>query len=409
VAGWKRSLYVLWFVQFMTITAMTLGLTFVPFFLEHDPALNVTDEADRLLYTSLIFAGPFFTTILTTPIWGWLADRSGRKRQVVRAAVGLGVSQVLMGFAQSPGELVAIRIAQGLVSGVVAANLGLISAVTPEEEQGRALSILQSATPAGLVFGPVIGGALASSLGYRPVFWLLGGVILLMGLLAALLLREEGFMPTRAPNPFRGLYETARHVLAAPPMRFAFAVLFTTQVAWTIAQGVFAIYAGELIERTVFEQGLATSWWNLEVGFTAIGMTLTGLANFLMSHLWGRAFDQGRRYLTVLGAGLLAATTAVLALWPPWWIVLLARLGIGAGFGGAATLQYPTISARVPREERGQFMGLATATVNAGNLVGFVASGFLAQVMGESGNFLVAAVLYLCVCLAAVRAERGGR
>lgn len=205
--SWKRALVVLWIVQFLTTLAMNLGLTFVPFFLAEDPHLHVTDHHDLVLYTSLILAGPFFTTILATPLWGWVADRSGRKRQVVRAAVGLGLTQILMALARTPEQLVAIRLLQGMISGVLAACLGLMAAMAPEDHRGRAIATLQSAIPAGQIFGPVFGGFLASAIGYRPVYWVLGSLVLLTGLLALALVREEGFVPRKGRgNPFVELW-----------------------------------------------------------------------------------------------------------------------------------------------------------------------------------------------------------
>ncbi|MCK6508640.1 MFS transporter [Myxococcota bacterium] len=182
--SWRSVLVILWIVQFLVTMATTLGLTFVPFYLEKDPFLAVTVDADRLFYTSLILAGPFFTTLIATPFWGWMGDRTGHKKQVLRAIVGLGITQLLMGFATSPLQLVLIRMLQGMVSGVIAANLGLLSAITPEEHQGRAISILQSSNTVGLVLGPMIGGTLAHALGFRPVYWLIGGVILLTTLVS---------------------------------------------------------------------------------------------------------------------------------------------------------------------------------------------------------------------------------
>src|SRR5262245_48790621 len=171
---WRRTLRVLWVVQFLTTLAMNLGLTFVPFFLADDPVLAVRDEPARAVYTGLILAGPFFTTIVFTPLWGWVADRTGPKRQVVRACFGLGVTQLSMALARSPDQLVAIRMLQGMISGVLAASLGLVAVVTPTSHQGRAIAVIQSATPAGQIFGPVLGAALAGAAGFRATYALLG-------------------------------------------------------------------------------------------------------------------------------------------------------------------------------------------------------------------------------------------
>jgi DHA1 family multidrug resistance protein-like MFS transporter len=400
---------VLWLVQFLTTLAMTLGLTFVPFFLRDDPVLGVRDEAARALYTGLILAGPFFTTILFTPLWGWVADRTGPKRQVVRACFGLGLTQLLMAAARSPDQMVAIRILQGVVSGVLSASLGLVATVTPKARQGEAIARLQSATPAGQIFGPVLGGVLATTLGFRATYALLGILILATGFLCWRLLRQDGFVPSAPANPFVALYRSGRQALAHPLLRQALSILLGGQFAFTIAQGVFAIYAGKLIAGTVAARALAPAWWSTGVGFTALAMTVTGLANFLGSPWWGRLHDRRVPLLTPAGLALLAGSLLLLVVWPPWWAVLLARAGIGLGVGATSTLQFAVVSGQVAPEERGQFMGLATALSHVGNLAGFVLGGVLAAWWSEVGNFALAAAAYGVVMIAALRLELATR
>lgn len=406
---WQRTLRVLWLVQFLTTLAMNLGLTFVPFFLADDPVLAVRDESARAIYTGLILAGPFFTTIVFTPLWGWVADRTGPKRQVVRACLGLGLTQLLMALAWSADQMVVIRMVQGAVSGVLAASLGLVAVVTPRDKIGRAVASLQSATPAGQILGPLIGGVLAATLGFRATYALLGVLILLTGVLSWLLLRQDGFVPTSSANPFVGLYRAAREALARAPMRQAMAVLVGGQFAFTVAQGVFAIYAGKLIVAWVDEYGITPSWWNSGVGFTAIAATVTGLASVLSSPWWGRLHDRRVPFLTPLGAAVLGASMLVLFAWPPWWTVLLARVGVGFGVAAVSTLQFAVVSAGSRAQERGQMMGLATALNHAGNLIGFVLGGLLAAWWGEAGNFALAAAAYALVVAAATRLELRNR
>ncbi|MFO0927840.1 MAG: MFS transporter [Gemmataceae bacterium] len=402
---WQRTLRVLWVVQFLTTLAMNIGLTFVPFFLADDPVLAVRDDAARAVYTGLILAGPFFTTILFTPLWGWVADRTGPKRQIVRACIGLGITQLLMALAQTPDQMVVIRMVQGMVSGVLAACLGLVAVVTPQERQGHAIAVLQSATPAGQILGPMIGGLLASDLGFRATYALLGSLIVLTAGVSWLLLRQDGFTPTASPNPFVGLYRAGRGAVVQPALRQALLILVGGQFAFTVAQGVFAIYAGKLIGSWVADSETTPAWWNSGVGFTAIAMTVTGLASVLTASWWGRLHDRAP-YLTPLGAATLAASMLLLVLWPPWWVVLIARAGVGFGVGATSTLQYAVLSRGTSPRERGQLMGLATSLTHVGNLIGFVLGGVLAAWWTEPGNFALAAVAYLAVVALAVRIEK---
>lgn len=402
---WQRTLRVLWLVQFLTTLAMNLGLTFVPFFLSEDPVLAVRDESLRALYTGLILAGPFFTTIICTPLWGWVADRTGPKRQVVRACFGLGLTQLLMAVAQSPDQMVAIRMLQGMISGVQAATLALVAVVTPGEQQGKAIAVLQSATPAGQILGPVLGGVLATSFGFRFTYALLGAIIVLTGVLSWLLLRQEGFTRTASPNPFRALFHSGRRALEIPLLRQSFAILVIGQFAFTIAQGVFAIYAGKVIADWVADSGATPAWWNTGVGFTAIAMAVTGIASVISATWWGRLHDWRTPFLTPIGAALLGASMLLLFAWPPWWAVLLARVGVGVGVGAISILQFAVVSGRVAPGERGQLLGLATALTHVGNLVGFVLGGVLAMWWTEAGNFALAAAAYGVVMLASLRLE----
>lgn len=402
---WRGTLRVLWLVQFLTTLAMNLGLTFVPFFLSEDAVLAVRDESLRAWYTGLILAGPFFTTIVFTPLWGWVADRTGPKRQVVRACFGLGITQLLMAVAQSPDQLVAIRMLQGMISGVIAACMALAAVVTPAEHQGRAIAMLQSATPAGQIIGPVVGGMLATSVGFRPTYALLGSLILLAGVLSWLLLRQDGFVRTASPNPFTALLQSGRKALAEALTRQALGILLIGQFAFTVAQGIFAIFAGQVIDDWVKASGASPAWWNSGVGFTAIAMAVTGVASVFSSIWWGRLHDRRALFLTPVGAALLGGAMLMTFAWPIWWVVLISRVGVGIGVGAISTLQFAIVSGRGAPHERGQLMGLATALTHVGNLIGFISGGILAGWWTEAGNFALAATAYAVVALASLRLE----
>ncbi|MCB9637275.1 MAG: MFS transporter [Myxococcales bacterium] len=413
--SWRQILAILWMVQFLVTMATTLGLTFIPFYLEKDPYLAVTSNTERIFYTSLILGGPFFTTLIATPFWGWMGDRTGRKKQVLRATIGLCITQLLMGFAITPMQLVLIRMLQGMISGVVAANLGLLSASTPVEHQGRAISILQSSNPVGLVLGPVVGGTMAYAFGFRQVYWLIGGVIFLAAIVSWRLLPSDA--PKDAPkeeatptentkgsvrstsNPFRDLYEALQRGWQNASLRVAFGILMLGNFAWSLSQAIFAIYADKLISRAVSDGQVASTWWSQDLAFTSICMSVTGVASFAMSFWWGRSHDEGGRNLMFLATTFIAVGSFLLVFWPPWWVVLVARFAMGGGLSGMSSLPYATISANVPSAERSKYMGLATSMIHLGNLGGFLFGGALARVWGESTNFTITATLCLLILI----------
>ena len=73
--AWRRNLYVLWGTQFLAMVGMNLVVPFLPFFIRQ---LGVTDPDDLSRWSGVVFAGPFFLSVIATPYWGSLGDRYGR-------------------------------------------------------------------------------------------------------------------------------------------------------------------------------------------------------------------------------------------------------------------------------------------------------------------------------------------
>ena len=112
----------------------------------------------------------------TSPLWGRLSDRRGRRPMLL---VGIAVSiasYLLFAFAcsetamgwMSPPQLLALLFLSRLVQGAGGATTGVVQAYVGDavvaEERAKALGWITAATSAGVMLGPAI-GSLASTLG----------------------------------------------------------------------------------------------------------------------------------------------------------------------------------------------------------------------------------------------------
>jgi hypothetical protein len=185
---WKRNLVFISLAQFMTMIAMSSLIPFMPFYIRE---LGITDLSDAKLWSGLVFAGPYFLSIIAAPIWGSVGDKYGRKIMIARAVFGLTIAVFLMGFVQTAGQLLALRIFQGAVSGMIAAALSFVSANTPENRSGWAIGILQGSLSAGQVVGPFIGGIISDAIGIRSVFFIVSGFIFVSGFLVLIFVKEN--------------------------------------------------------------------------------------------------------------------------------------------------------------------------------------------------------------------------
>ncbi len=102
-----------------------------------------------------------------------LGDRFGRR---LMFTVGLGVfvtASAACALAPNAIALIAARSVQGAGAALVTTlSVALVGAAFPPERLGAAIGILQGVVGLGLVAGPVLGGAIATGIGWQWIFWL---------------------------------------------------------------------------------------------------------------------------------------------------------------------------------------------------------------------------------------------
>ncbi|MEJ7541654.1 MFS transporter [Staphylococcus intermedius] len=195
---WRRNFRTLWLGQFIAIAGLTVLVPLLPIYMASLKNLNVIEIQ---LWSGVAIAAPAITTMLASPLWGKLGDRLSRKWMVLRALFGLGLCLLLMSFCTTPFQFVLVRLLQGLFGGVVEASSAFASGEAPESERGAVLGKLQSAVSAGSLVGPLIGGVLATMLGFQALLLLIGLVTLFMSILGIFFLIETTQTPINSEQP----------------------------------------------------------------------------------------------------------------------------------------------------------------------------------------------------------------
>lgn len=112
-------------------------------------------------WAGLLYIVPTVFSAIGAPLWGSLADRFGRKRLLLRAQLGLAMSFLLAGVADSLAGFTAALILQGLLGGTYAATNGYLASALEGSDLSRALTVMQGSARAALVAAPILVGALA--------------------------------------------------------------------------------------------------------------------------------------------------------------------------------------------------------------------------------------------------------
>lgn len=150
--------------MFVAILSSTVVSTSLPIILAD---LGGSQSAYTWVVTSTLLA-----LTVSTPIWGKLADLFDRKTLVQTGLVIYTTASVLAGLSQTTGQLIFFRVLQGIGVGAMTSLVQVIlSDLVSPRERGRYAGYLGAVFGVGTVIGPLIGGVLTDSVGWRACFY----------------------------------------------------------------------------------------------------------------------------------------------------------------------------------------------------------------------------------------------
>lgn len=380
---WKVNLLVLWFGQFLVNAGMTMITPFLSLYLAKD--LGVQGEHEIGIWAGLIFAANFLTSFIFQPLWGKLADKYGRKIMLLRSSFGMAIVMVLMGFAQSPMQLLLLRLLNGTISGFNPASIALVSGTTPKARMGFSMGLMQSGSVAGTILGPLMGGILADLIGFRPIFYVVGALLFVASLLALFLVKEKFDRVEAAQAPQVSVIAGLKELIKIPQLPALYGVTFLLQFAMISPMALLPLYVEKL-------NGPAAN-----IAFLA-GMVsaVTGISNMLASPLLGKLSDKvgAHRILTyaLIGASLFLIPQAFVT---SVWQLILVRFLMGIFMGGLLPSVNALIRSYTPDGKESRAFGFNSSTLALGNMLGAILGGFLSGYIGIEGLFIVSGSLLL--------------
>jgi DHA1 family multidrug resistance protein-like MFS transporter len=369
---------VIWAAQLIAMIGMSMVIPFLPLYVK---SLGVTDPAEVRRWSGLVVSGVFITAFIATPFWGWLGDRVGKKKMVIRAIFGLAVSQFLIGLSQDVYQLFVFRMVQGALSGFIAASLALVTTNTPKEKSGYALGLLASSTAAGNVLGPFVGGLLADTFGYRNVFFITSAFCTISGILVIIFVKEIH----RSAIIQNNVLDNYKFVFNSKKLRFAMMSLILSAAAISMIQPLFALFIEHKLSSGIY---IAT--------ITGAIFAVMGLFQVISSPLWGKRNDRkgikNNLIFALAGAGIgYAMHVAASGIWE----LIPIRAFLGFCIGGVLPSLYSLINKNTPVERKGGVMGIASSFTLFGNLLGPISSGYIASVTSIDFIFILSGILLI--------------
>lgn len=376
---WKRNLIVCWFGMFVSSIGMSQIAPVLPLYINH---LGITSSAAIAQLSGLAFGITYIISAVFSPIWGHVADRIGRKPMLLRSSLGMAIIIGCMGFAPNAYVLVGLRLLEGVITGFSTACTTLIATQTEKEHAGEALGTLSTASIAGSLLGPIIGGYISEYFGLKNVFFITGG-LLFVAFITVTLFVKESFTPSN--KEFLSLKGVWKSVPEKTLTITVLVTFFILTVALYSVEPIITVYISQLSRNSSHIALLA-----------GMAFSASGLANIIAAPILGKLSDK----IGVQKVMLIALIVAGLDFIPqafvtnPWQLMGL-RFILGLTSAGLIPSVNILIKKITPSEITGRIFGLNMSAGYLGVFGGAVLGGQVAAWFGIRDVFFITGALLL--------------
>ncbi|RKE37562.1 putative MFS family arabinose efflux permease [Paraburkholderia sp. BL23I1N1] len=393
-----RLIHVLFVIQLVSMGAMEMSGPFWPI---HLKALS-TSSFEFGFAGVAVYVGPMLGIMLTSAFWGRVGDRTGHKLMMIRALLGLSLTQLALAFAADVWTILALRFVQGACAGYIAPAQTYGVSIESPLRRARLFAYLQVSTNLGSLAGAVSGGLI---LDHATFFWIniVAAVLCVCCVAAVALILPDVSVSKRvaATDPGGGTAAAsgARFSWRSPPIPGLLGVVGILLVSRTITQTPFSLYVSSMFGVGNWVVGLC-------YGMLSLGFVVS-------ASLWARYFehrtlpDALRRMTFIalacagltLAAGLTRNVGVFTAIHFVWGVLL----------GATTPVLMSLISRAADGLYQGYVLGIAQSTTQFSSIAGIAMGGWLSDSVGLQYTYFFVAVSYVLamVVILALRRERG--
>jgi EmrB/QacA subfamily drug resistance transporter len=335
---------------------------------------------------------------------GRLADMFGRRRIFIIGSALFAVCSVIGGFAPDTWVLLSCRFAMGIGGAMMwPAILGMTYGLLPSEKAGLAGGVILGAAGFGNAVGPLLGGLLTDSVGWRWIFFLNLPVAAAAILIVMMVVPEDARTEHDKGIDYRGMA-----VLTVGLLLLLLALDWALELGWTspliialfaIAAVAFVVFS--LVEGKAGDDALVPRNVLRNRGFTAACLStlfcsaiffaaLLYLPQFMSKELGFNAANSGAGLLPMMGTFMITSFIAgrLYEVLGPKIIVSLGALLLGAGMALLSLLHASTTY-------RELVFGMVVLGIGVGLFYSSVTTAAVTA-LEPSETSLAGAIVYMC-------------
>ena len=339
--------------------------------------------ASYLIVGSVISGLGYSRVFIEIPL-GMVIDRYGRKRIAMAGVLFSAIGALLGSLAVEISSLFLFIILSGLSSSLFfASTFAIINDLAPPEKTGSYFGSNIAAIFLGPIFGPLLGGYLASSYGLRTPF-IISLIIAVIALLFVIIGTRE-LMEKNIHNrdSVSNRLSYIQRLFRSKRLIFINSLGFLNPFTMScIASTILPIYGGQF----------------LGLNFTLIGVifSVMSFSSFLVSAPSGFISDKlGRAPLLTIGFSLFTAANFLFPYTNNFLVLLFPSILLGLGDGLISPSMWASLSDVTVQEEKAISIGVFRTFIAAGLIAGPLVAGIVMSSQNIAVSFYLASLISL--------------
>lgn len=371
-------------IQIVSMGAMEMSGPFWPIHLRNNSSGWLLSFALTMVYVT-----PMVGLALTSTFWGRMGDRMGNKAMMIRALLGLSVTQILLSFCHDPWLILLLRTVQGACAGYIAPAQAYGVSVTDPRKRTHLFALLQVSTNIGSLLGALCGGFILDYLNFFWINMMAGILCTICAVIVFILLPSD----KKTPSNYSGkktLSDSQKCHLSGI-VKHLMLLMGLLLMSRMIILPNFTLY---------LEHSYAIDYWviGLIYGLQAIGVILS-------AQLWAKWFEYQSITISliclkwIIFSCIIVVMCLALNLAIIWFSLLYLLWG---GLLGATTpILTALISSATSSEHQGYVLGLSQSVNQLASIVGIALGSVFLLFPGLDYLFYYVSVGYI-ICLIAI-------
>jgi len=398
--GLRRSSRYAWF---MTIILFLFGSFHTADIFVISVVLPQIREEFKITYTGggLIFTATFFMAVALYPVWGYLFDRYSRKKLISLSGIIWGFTTWLNAIPKTFSEFFFTRTLTGIDDTPPSGMNSLVSDYFPPKSRGKPLGLINATAALGALIGTILGVVVGYTTGWRILFYITGGLGILMALLVYFTVRD---VPRGSSEPEladlkikEGLYRIN--------FRGFLSLVKKKSLLFLSLQGFFGVFPWQVLQAWIFTYMVEERGFNEGVSMVImlvwlLSMIIGNLVGGMLGDMLFKRNIRGRAILGAVDVFLSAPALYFTIMWPMEDIFGFTVIGTIASF--ILPMAGPNVSAAVmdiaEPEVRSSADAFRRIFEYGGSSAAPLISGYLADMYGLGLGTLYISVTTWIIC-----------